>query len=80
VLKDDLKQTNKKFDFAITVIDKIRGRLVEEPEFCEALLDYENLLTKNPELVNQLISNLSTPLALIPEKALALKNALDAKL
>jgi hypothetical protein len=72
VLKDDLKQTNKKFDFAITVIDKIRGRLVEEPEFCEALLDYENLLTKNPELVNQLISNLSTPLALIPE--------LDAKL
>jgi hypothetical protein len=48
VLKDDLKQTNKKFDFAVTVIDKIRGRLIEEPEFCEALIDSENLITKNP--------------------------------
>ena len=27
VLKDDLKQTNKKFDFAVTVIERIKGKL-----------------------------------------------------
>lgn len=39
VLKDDLRFTNKKFDFAITVLDKIRGCLSKQPEFCEGLID-----------------------------------------
>lgn len=31
ILKDDLRFTNKKFDFAITVMDKIRGCLSKQP-------------------------------------------------
>lgn len=34
VLKDDLKLSNKKYDFAVTVVDKIKGKLTDEPDFC----------------------------------------------
>jgi len=66
VLKDDLKQTNKKFDFAVAVIEKIKGKLSDEPEFCEALVDYDNLLARYPELVHQIISGLNVPNPLSP--------------
>lgn len=29
VLKDDLKLSNKKYDFAVTVVDKIKGKLTD---------------------------------------------------
>jgi CCR4-NOT transcription complex subunit 1 len=80
VLKDDLKFTNKKFDFAVTVLDKIRTCLAKQPEFCEGLLDNDHLLARSPELVNQLIGALNPPIVLSPEKAQALKAALEAKL
>jgi len=48
VLEDDLKEDNKKYHFARTVIDKIRSKLVTEAEFCEKLLDNAFLLQKDP--------------------------------
>lgn len=42
-------------------------------------MDIDLLLTRNPEIVHQLIGNLTVPNPLSPEKQLALKNALDAK-
>ena len=53
VLKEDLelRQDNKKFHFARSVIEKIRPRLKAETEFCEKLLDNPNLMQKDPELI-----------------------------
>ena len=48
VLEDDLKEDNKKYIFAKLVIEKIKGKLANEAEFCEKLLDIHNLLQKDP--------------------------------
>jgi hypothetical protein len=33
VLSEDLRFNDRRYDFAVTVIDKIKDRLVEEPAF-----------------------------------------------
>lgn len=64
VLEDDLKEDNKKYIFAKLVIEKIKGKLANEAEFCEKLLDIHNLLQKDPELVESLIKSLEPPINL----------------
>lgn len=75
VLKDDLelREDNKKYHFARSVIDKIRPRLVTEAEFCEKLLDNPNLLQKDPELIEGLLKTLEPPIQLSVEKEKRLK-------
>jgi hypothetical protein len=81
VLRDDLelREDNKKYHFARNVVDKIRPRLVSEAEFCEKLLENQNLLQKDPELIESLLKSLEPPIQLSVEKEKRLKEAIKLK-
>lgn len=79
VLGDDLKYNDRRYNFSITVIDKIKDRLIEEPSFVEGLLESEQILSKNPEIVKELIDMFKPPLDISPEKLAFLKASMDAK-
>ena len=79
VLAEDLKFNDRRYDFAVTVIDKIKDRLVEEPSFVEELLDREPLVAKNPELITALLEKFNPPLQVQTDKLAALKASMDTK-
>ena len=79
VLEEDLKEDNQKYNFAIKVMDKIRGKLAHEGWFCEKLIDNELIMKKNPELVEELIKCLEPPKVLSAEKDKKIKDAIRVK-
>lgn len=79
VLTDDLKYTDRRYTFAITVINQIKDRLVEEPVFVEGLVDNEQIMSKHPEVVKDLLDKFQPPLEIPPDKLLQIKNSIDVK-
>ena len=74
-----MKYNDRRYIFSVTVIDKIKDRLAEEPQFVEGLLDCDQLIAKNPEIIKEMLEKFTPPLVLPPEKLLALKASLDSK-
>lgn len=52
VLEDDLKEENQKYLFALKVMERIKDKLANEVWFCEKLIDIENIMKKDPEVVD----------------------------
>ena len=61
------------------MIDKIRGKLAQEGDFCEKLLEVQLVMQKDPELVEALLKGVEPPIKLGVEKEKRLKEAIKLK-
>jgi hypothetical protein len=48
VLEFDLKEDNCKYMFALSVVQKIKPVLENEPEFCDKLIENDLILMNDP--------------------------------
>ena len=53
--------------------------MVNEPEFCNQLIDNEMIMIKDPEIVKELIEQLEPPLELTLERENKVKEAIRVK-